>query len=175
MPLDTSKNCRKVKINKEAICKEINVSGGCTISNEGVCSGTVTPSNTDQKCSFDDKITTCGPIPKTCEDYSDNCSERSVTSNDKTCHQITGASTCKEFQIIEKCNIDGNGACIKNPADATTYTCVFNTGNTICKEISICENTAAYTLEACTTIGEACTKVKCEGNCKEVQLMVNVK
>lgn len=169
MPVDTSKKCRKVTINNEAICKEITESDGCTFPDNGSCTGN--PTNTNQKCGLDGQITTCGAIPKTCEDYSDNCSDRRATSNDKTCHQITGASTCKEYQIIGRCNIDGSGACIKNPADATTHACAFNTGNTICKEISICENTVATNLAACTTIGATCKKVKDEDNCKEVTIV----
>lgn len=172
MPVDTSIQCRKFNINNEDICKEIAVSGGCTVSNAGVCSGTVTPVDEDKKCGFDDQITTCRPILKTCEDYSDNCSERSPSSNGKTCHQITvgGTPSCKEFQIIGQCKIDDTGACITNPEDATTHACAFNTGNTICKQISLCENTPAATLDACTVKGGTCTKVIGEDNCKEVTI-----
>ena len=169
MPLDDSKQCRKVTINNKDICKEITVSGGCTVSNAGVCSATATLTNPDQKCSFDDQKDTCRPISKTCEDYSDNCSGKPVTSNGKTCYHKT--SSCKEVTVESTCEIK-NGVC-GVPEDITTYECKFDEENNICRK-KTCED---YDSDNCSEKpvkldGKTCYKIKLGGTpfCKEVEI-----
>lgn len=180
MPLEDSKKCRKVKINNSDRCKEITESDGCSVSNEGVCSGTVTPTNENQKCGFNAEITTCGPIAKTCEDYTDNCSGKSAT-----CHKIKvgGTLICKEVEIDEDCEIDDKSGECQAPDDSTdsngepTHACIFNNENTICKKISICEDTDAATLKTCNDItlenGKTCSGVRDEEKCKIITINAN--
>ena len=170
MPLDTSKKCKKVE--NVVKCKEIKESDGCTVQSDGSCKGT--PANANQKCGFDNEITTCGPIPKTCVEFeSNNCSGKPVKLNGKTCYKITsgGASSCEEVEIDEEnCEIN-NGEC-KAPGDTPTHECILDVNN-YCRK-KTCED---YDSENCSgkpvkSNGKTCYKITSGGtsSCEEVEI-----